>query len=135
MYPRDHQGLALSTDVVRQVSVFMTRAVREQKEPAACISSFKIWPDSVHPRVDVYALTLADVDSADDLHVWYHGTHLCEDTLPSVHGHVARLWMLPDASPVDSAMLHRFAAPFGLIFFRAESDTLFGVTLYWKGKP
>lgn len=134
MTQRDIQGLALSQEVVARISHLMRRGIREQIEPAACVASYRIGSDNGHPTVDVYALALADVDSADEVNVWYHGPHLCNDTMPSLHGHVSRKWIIPNPSPVDSATLQRFQAPFGLIVYRLDNDSTVGVTLYWR-KP
>ena len=132
MHPRDAQGLSLSAEATDQAYWMMLRGIREQKEPAACVSGYRVWTEGATRKVDVYALTLALVDSVDELHVWYHGSHLCADSLPSVHGHVSRQWVLPSASPTDSATAQRFRAPFHLILYRIESDTSIGVTLYWR---
>jgi hypothetical protein len=134
MTARDGNGLSLSAEVVQQIAAMMRRGIREQIEPAACVASYRIWADGTSKKVDVYALTLADVDSADELNIWYHGPHLCDDSMPSVHGHVTRRWLVPFASPVDSSTLARFSAPFGLIAYRADDSTV-GIVVHWKVKP
>ena len=134
LLPRDGQGLALSEMVASELIALMRRAVRDQIEPAACVSQWRIWFDTVngdpHENVDVYSLTLADIDSADVLNVWWH-QQLCGNTLPSVHGHVWRQESVPYPSERDVETAQRVSrAPFHLLLFRVEDDSTFGVRLY-----
>jgi len=135
MMPRDGQGLSLSRTVARQFVRTMRRAIREQVEPAACVSSWRVWYDTTadgmrRRNFDVYALTLAETDSADVLDVWWHGS-LCPDGEPSVHGHVWRQMIVDQPSAMDSTAAQRFSrAPFHLLLFRLDDDSTFGVRLY-----
>lgn len=134
MTPRDRQGLALSVTAARQILSLMSRADREQVEPAACVLEYKIWtePDSTK-LVDVYSLTLAEYDSADAMDVYAHHS-MCQDTLPGIHGHVYRPAPLWWPSDVDLASAQYNHAPFNLLFYRLGNDTTIGVTIYWR-KP
>lgn len=133
MTPRDHQGLALSSDASLQILVNWRRAVREEKEPAACVLDYRIRPDST---VDVYTLTLALTDSSSLHYIWgFDHYGMCKDGQPSIHGHVSREYFAPEPSPIDSAIVRRLNAPFHLIVFRLDTDTTFGVKLFWKPAP
>lgn len=132
LLPRDGQGLALSPVVAQQFVRLMRRGVHDQVEPAACVTSWRVWTDTTTHRrnVDVYALTLAETDSADTLNIWWHKT-LCGDTLPSVHGHVWRGMMVDGPSVRDSLTAATISrAPFHLLLFRIDDDSTFGVRLY-----
>lgn len=72
LMPRDGQGLALSPTVAQQFVRLMARGIHDQVEPAACVTSWRVWSDTTETgarrvNVDVYALTLAETDSADVL--------------------------------------------------------------------
>lgn len=132
--PRDLQGLAMSPTVQRQIYRLMRRAVRDQREPDACVSSYRVWtrvPDSAR-MVDVYALTLAEDDSSDALNIWSSAGEICPRGMPSLHGHVWRSEVLAWPSGTDSATLVRSGAPFDLLAFRLNDDSSFGVRVYWN---
>lgn len=136
MLDRDAQGLAVSQTVARQVLRLMERAVRDQREPDACVLSYRVWyrtADSAR-MVDVYALTLAEDDSSDSVTIYSHTGRICPDGVPSIHGHVLRTWILPHPSQADSATLVRSGAPFDLLAFRLNSDSSFGVRVFWNGE-
>src|SRR5678809_639026 len=69
MTARDGNGLSMSSEVVQQIAALMRRGIRDQIEPAACVASYRTWADGTSKKVDIYALTLADVDSADELNI------------------------------------------------------------------
>ncbi len=131
MEPRDPQGLSLSIEAEQQLFSMMTRAIREQKEPAACVASYRWWFEDSTRKVDIYSLTLAKNDSSDELTIWAHGP-MCPVDAPVIHGHVSRQWIVGYPSPVDWSSMWRLNAPFNLIFYRIDNDTAIGVTLYWK---
>ncbi len=125
--PTLHRGgtLVLSPTVSRQIVRLMARGVHDQIEPAACVSAWRIKPDTV----DVDALTVAETDSADSLNIWWH-RELCENTEPSFHGHVWRRAVVDYPSEMDlltAANISR--APFQLLGYRVN-DTTFGVKVY-----
>ncbi len=129
LLPRDGQGLAVAPVVKDQMIRMMSRGIRDQVEPAACVSSWRVEPDSAHRKnVDVYALTLAETDSADAMNIWWH-RRICGDTAPSVHGHVSRRMTVPYPSQMDSLSAAERHAPFSLLLFRLD-DSTFGVRLY-----
>lgn len=134
MLPRDHQGLAVSQTVARQVLRLMERGTRDQREPAACVHSYRIWyrtADSAR-MVDIYALTLAETDSSDALTIWSKTSGICPEGVPSLHGHIWRGEVLSQPSGIDSATLERTMAPFNLLAFRVTDDSTFGIRLFWR---
>lgn len=134
LMPRDAQGLAVSQTVARQILRLMERGVRDQREPDACVHSYRIWyrqPDSAR-MVDVYSLTLAEDDSSDALNIWSHTGGICPEGIPGLHGHIWRAEVLSQPSGTDSAALERTGAPFNLLGFRLNSDSAFGLRLFWR---
>lgn len=133
LMPRDGQGLAVSQTVARQVLRLMERAVRDQREPDACVRSYRVWyrqSDSAR-MVDVYTLTLAEDDSSDALSIYSRTGSICPEGVPSLHGHIWRQEILSQPSGTDSATAERVHAPFHLLVFRLNSDSSFGIRLFW----
>lgn len=132
MSPRDSQGLSVSATVIHQLVRQMERAVRDQREPDACVLSYRLWygADSAR-KVDLYALTLAEDDSSDALSIYSHTGLICPPGVPSVHGHIVRGWILGEPSRPDSATLDRSGAPFDVLAFRLTDDSTFGLRLFW----
>lgn len=133
MMDRDPQGLSVSRTVARQLYRLMRRAVRDQREPDACVLSYRVWygVDSAR-KVDVYALTLAEDDSSDAMSIYSRTGLICPPGVPSIHGHILRDWVLSQPSAADSATLVRSLAPFDVLAFRLNSDSAFGLRLFWR---
>lgn len=131
---RDGQGLAISPLVRNQLTHLMRRALRERREPAACVASggyrVRYSADSARAEVDVWALTLANADSSDSVHVWYAG-RACDDTLPLIHGHVVRNAWLDRPSPIDEEGVRGRRAAFNLLVYPDARDSLH-LRLFWR---
>lgn len=131
---RDDQGLAISPVVRNQLTHLMRRAMRERREPAACVASggyrVRYSPDSGRAEVDVWALTLANADSSDSVHVWYAG-RACDDTLPLIHGHVVRNAWLERPSPIDEEGVRGRRATFNLLIYPDARDSV-RLRLFWR---
>ena len=131
---RDGQGLAISPLVRNQLTHLMRRAMRERREPAACVASggyrVRYSADSGRVEVDVWALTLANADSSDSVHVWYAG-RACDDTLPLIHGHVVRNAWLDRPSPIDEEGVRGRRAAFNLLVYPDARDSVH-LRLFWR---
>lgn len=135
MRPRDGQGLSLSYGAYRQLTHLIRRAVRERREPSACVAphGYRMKREGARHIADVWLLTIAEADSADSVDVWWHDT-LCGDSLPSVHGHMGACatigcWPMELPSPTDVKTAYNRRAPFHLLIY-PQGDSV-AVRLYW----